>query len=282
MELSEVRKLVGRIKSSLFKNSNYYSVGMLKSHFKGSGLQFKEHQVYTHGDDVRFIDWKLTAKTTEPYIKTFEEERNVEIVVVLDASPSMFYGYNGISKLSASLEICCLLYLLSEESKDKVHTILLTDKVVNLPKLSGEEGIIYLIYELEKNNIINGDGKINYEYSQSSYLDDDKKYSAIFKHLGKSKEIVILSDFLEFLPMDVLRKILFRKNIHCFQVLSPLDEANSIPYSFHGKTNLGSAKGSFSKIDSTGSQELQKLFGKRIRKLCVKDRYLEDFVKEML
>lgn len=88
---------------------------MLKTNIKGTGLQFKEHQVYNFGDDIRFIDWKILAKTSHPYVKTFNEERNVEIVVVIDASTTMMTGYNGVSKLQAAIEICCLLYLLAKK-----------------------------------------------------------------------------------------------------------------------------------------------------------------------
>jgi uncharacterized protein (DUF58 family) len=77
VNIAEVRRVVGRIQASLFKNSNSTSVGVLKSQFRGTGLQFREHQVYEPGDDVRFIDWKILAKMNTPYIKTFEEERNV-------------------------------------------------------------------------------------------------------------------------------------------------------------------------------------------------------------
>ncbi len=107
MDIHAVRRAVSKIKGGLFKNSNSQAIGMLKSHFKGTGLQFKEHQVYMPGDEVRFIDWKMLAKTAHPYVKTFEEERNVEIVVAIDASPSMLYGHKGISKLQAAIEICC-------------------------------------------------------------------------------------------------------------------------------------------------------------------------------
>ena len=108
MNLLEIEKIVSKIQSNLFKNSNSFSVGMLKSHFKGAGLQFKEHQVYNPGDDVRFIDWKLSAKTQNTFVKTFEEERNVEINVVIDVSNSMFVGYKNVSKLRkiANYEPC--------------------------------------------------------------------------------------------------------------------------------------------------------------------------------
>ena len=77
MKINEVRKIVGRLRVNLFKRANSFSIGMLKTQFRGTGLQFKEHQVYSFGDDVRFIDWKILAKTNHPYIKTFEEERNI-------------------------------------------------------------------------------------------------------------------------------------------------------------------------------------------------------------
>ncbi|MBY0416420.1 MAG: DUF58 domain-containing protein, partial [Bdellovibrionales bacterium] len=105
MNITEVRKVVGKLRANLFRKANSHSIGMLKTNIRGTGLQFKEHQVYTFGDDIRFIDWKILAKTSNPYVKTFNEERNVEIVVVIDASATMITGYNGVSKLQAAIEI---------------------------------------------------------------------------------------------------------------------------------------------------------------------------------
>ncbi|MCO4755941.1 MAG: DUF58 domain-containing protein, partial [Bacteriovoracaceae bacterium] len=134
---------------------------MLRSHFKGAGLQFKEHQVYTPGDDVRFIDWKLSAKTKTTFVKTFEEERNIEIVVVLDVCESMLIGYKGVSKLQASIEIACLLYLLAEKTKDKVKVVIFSDEVKNLPSTSGQKGIVLLMSILQQMNMVNAQGKVN-------------------------------------------------------------------------------------------------------------------------
>ena len=84
MNLVEIEKVVGKLQNQLFKKANHYSVGAFKSHFRGAGLQFREHQIYNPGDDVRFIDWKLSAKSVgKTYVKTFEEDRNVEVVVVI-------------------------------------------------------------------------------------------------------------------------------------------------------------------------------------------------------
>ena len=139
MNLVEIEKVVAKIQNNIFKNSNSVSIGMLKSHFKGSGLQFKEHQVYMTGDDVRFIDWKLSAKTNNTFVKTFEEERNVDIVAIVDITNSMFTGFKDVSKLKASIELVCLLYMLTEKSNDTVSTIILHDDITILPPFSGRK-----------------------------------------------------------------------------------------------------------------------------------------------
>ena len=194
MNIIEVRKIVGEIKTQLFKQSNSFSIGMLKSHFRGSGLQFKEHRQYTHGDDVRFIDWKILAKTGDPFIKTFEEERNVQIAVVIDAGPSMLYGWDGISKLQAALEITCMLYLLAAETNDSIHALIISDQIIDIPSNSGEKGIISLISTLTKHNIINSNGDLILSM-KDTYTPAADREMALKKHLARNREIVVLSDW---------------------------------------------------------------------------------------
>lgn len=280
MNITEVRKVVGKIKANLFKNANSHSVGMLKTNFKGTGLQFKEHQVYTFGDDVRFIDWKILAKTNNPYVKTFNEERNVEIVVVVDASATMLTGFKGVSKLQAAIEICCLLYLLAKESNDFVHALIVTDEIIHVPKKSGEAGITNLISILEDKKILNENGKINLEREVIAEIDKMQKYLSIMKHLNSKREIVLLSDFNDFIDSNILRKILYRSNVHCFQLLSPLDEAKSLPYSLFASSQK-SVKGTLGKYDLSGKKELTNEFGKKFRRIRIQEKYLEGFVKEM-
>ncbi len=280
MNISEVRKVVGRLKSSLFKKANSHSIGILKTNIKGTGLQFKEHQVYTFGDDVRFIDWKILAKTSNPYVKTFDEERNVEIVVVIDASPTMLMGFNGVSKLQASIEICCLLYLLAKETNDFVHALIVTDQVINVPKLSGDQGITHFVSVLRDSKILTPEGKINQERIQNENVDNKQKYLSIMKHLSRKREIIILSDFNEFLSPELFQRLVGRNNVHCFQVLSPLDEAEKIPYSLFAASNVKSRSG-LGKYDFSEVKKLETAAGKKIKKLRIKDKYLENFVKEM-
>lgn len=279
MNINEVRKIVGKLKANLFKRANSFSIGMLKTQFKGTGLQFKEHQVYSFGDDVRFIDWKILAKTNHPYIKTFEEERNVEIVIVLDAGATMYQGFQGVSKLQASIEICCLMYLLAEATNDYIHTLVVSDRVTSVPRAKGELGLSRLISTLEDLEILNSQGKVNLEKIEKKSADTNEKFLAIMKHLNKKRELIVLSDFHDFLAPDLLKKLLFRANVSMFQLLSPLDEAKKIPFYIFSSEAFGRG-GSFGKYYLSGKEDKVDVL-KRVKKLKVHEPYLENFVKEM-
>lgn len=275
MNLKEIEKVVASIRTHLFRNSNSFSVGMLKSHFKGAGLQFKEHQVYAPGDDVRFIDWKLSAKSDNTFVKTFEEERNVEIIVAIDIASNMLTGYKGTSKLQSAIEIACLLFLLAEQSKDKIKVVLFLDKAVLLPAQSGHKGIALFISTLQRNNILLSSGKVNFRFQFENLMPEVKKLGLLKSFVAKGKEVVFLSDFSEIEQMDVLNKLIYRKNMHCFKVVSPLDEVDKQPFSI-----FTSVKGK-KKLISPNMRHKENLKG-RWKKINVSKRYLEDFVKEML
>jgi uncharacterized protein (DUF58 family) len=283
MDIKAVERIVGKIQTSLFKNSNSVSVGTFKSHFRGSGLQFKEHQVYNPGDEVRFIDWKLSAKTNTTYIKTFEEERNVEILVIVDLSKSMFYGYQGISKLKAALEITCLFYLLAHESKDKVKVLLLGDELEDTPLSSGRQGITQLVNILEKKQILDTKGNVNLAFSPLKKQDAKSKFKIIKSHLARRKEVVILSDFHELDHENELKAILYRKNLHCYCLTSPLDKANNLPFSVTAfATNDLKERSTFVGAQSSIHQEnISNRFGGKITYLDVSQRYLEELVKSI-
>ena len=278
MNIIEVRKIVGQIKTQLFKQSNSFSIGMLKSHFRGSGLQFKEHRQYTHGDDVRFIDWKILAKTGEPFIKTFEEERNVQIAVVIDAGPSMLYGWDGVSKLQAALEITCMLYLLAAETNDSIHALIISDQVIDIPRNSGEKGIISLISTLRKYGIINEHGDLILQM-KDTYSPAVDRELAIKKHLSRNREIVVLSDWQYLLEQVNLKNFVVDKRTHCFRLLAPLDKANNIPVSFKVSGEVGGPQGIF-QFKSKHSENNDPL--DRIVDIDIDKRYLDQFVREMI
>ncbi len=283
MDLKAVEEVVASIQGQLFRNSNSYSIGMLKSHFKGSGLQFKEHQVYCHGDDVRFIDWKLLARTNTPYVKTFEEERNVDIVVVLDLSLSMFMGFNNVSKLQVAINITSLLCLLAKETNDYVQILLIGESEKILPKENGKKAIVQLISELRKLNILNPDGSINLSYRPKEKRALAKNSSSIGRFLATKKEVVLLSDMNNLVPAADLVQFSKRKNMHCFKINGPLDRSQTENYAVFGfnSQDLSNLKGQTFSITSHKEKGF-KDSGARIKNLDIEGRYLEDFVKELV
>tara|TARA_B100001971_G_scaffold213155_1_gene245511 strand:- start:101568 stop:102398 length:831 start_codon:yes stop_codon:yes gene_type:complete len=276
MNLKEIKKIVGGLQRHLFKNSNSFSVGMLKSHFKGAGLQFKEHQVYQIGDDVRFIDWKLSAKTNNTFIKTFEEERNIEIVVFIDFTESLLVGANNTSKLQAIIELTCLLYLLAEKSKDRVRTIISFESIQVLPPASGNEGLSLFISSLEKLSLINKEGRVNLQKRRDASVAEIKKYALLKSYVARNKEVVLFSDLSELTNIAELNKLTYKRNLHAFQVLSPIDIKGKAEFSISAfrKNKVVTAPARVGKLSS-------EIKGK-LKKLDVSERYLEDFIHEML
>ncbi len=284
MDLKAVEEVVSKIQGNIFKNSNSYSIGMLKSHFRGTGLQFKEHQVYCHGDDVRFIDWKLTAKTRKPYIKTFEEERNVEICVIIDTSQTMLMGYDGIPKIQAAINIACLLCLLAKETNDFIQINLLGEKDVSLPKGNGKKAIVMLISELRKLDLIKKDGSINLKYRIKEPMALERKSRIINKYLAKRKEVVLLSDFNTFLSEEDIPSIVSRKNAHSFRIICPLDKNQKTNYSVYAlRPGITDEKvGLFSLKGEKKESGLKHFVGRRIHTLDLENRYMEEFIKELV
>jgi hypothetical protein len=282
MNLKEVEKIVGSIQTHIFKSSNSFSVGSFKTQFRGTGLQFREHQVYNPGDEVRFIDWKVSARTNTTYIKTFEEERNVEISILIDINRSMLYGYNGVSKLQAALELACLIYLLAHQTKDKVRTYLVGEEILSTPLSEGRVGITQLVKLLKDANILDQDGKVNILYQAPKVeMDLKDKISFIKSHLMRKKEIVIFSDFYYFLPEKELGPLFFKKNLHAYAILAPLDKTHQLPFVVHAEDSTEKTFKKTSPISTMGNKDVFERWKGKINTLDVSQRYLDDFVKHI-
>lgn len=123
--------------------------GEYHSAFKGSGMDFEEVREYQPGDDVRLIDWNVTARTKTPYIKTFREERELTVLFVFDASSSGKFGTQQQQKSEIAAEICATLALSAITNNDKVGLILFTDRVeLFVPPKKGKPHVLRIIREL--------------------------------------------------------------------------------------------------------------------------------------
>lgn len=225
MNINEIEKVAKAFQGTIFKRSSSVSAGLFKSKIRGTGLQFKDHQIYSHGDDVRFIDWKVSARNSNIHLKTFEEERNSQIYLFLDISPTLFYGSNNTTKLQVALEICALLYLLTEKTNDQLVLMLfLNNQLTRLPPQKGKLGIVALIKELEKLNIYDEKGRVNILKQRKIKPNlESVVHSEVKKIVNKRKDIIFLSDFNS--HEKIINDAGKTKYFHPLRLVSPIDLA---------------------------------------------------------
>ena len=143
--LKKIRKLEIRTKGLV---NNVFG-GEYQSAFKGRGMEFSEVREYHFGDDIRQIDWNVTARNGEPFIKVFEEEREQTLMLCVDISPSGFFGSRSQTKMELAIEICAVLAFSAIKNGDKVGLLLFSDKIEKVvPPKKGRTHVLRLIREL--------------------------------------------------------------------------------------------------------------------------------------
>jgi uncharacterized protein (DUF58 family) len=123
--------------------------GEYHSVFKGTGMEFREVREYVPGDDVRTIDWNVTARTGDPFVKLFEEERELTVMLAVDVSRSGWFGSGERSKVEVAAELCGVLAFAAIANKDKVGLVMFSDRVEKfVPPAKGRTHVLRLIREL--------------------------------------------------------------------------------------------------------------------------------------
>ncbi|MBT8219674.1 MAG: DUF58 domain-containing protein [Bacteroidia bacterium] len=149
METSELIKKVRKIEIKTKGLSKHIFSGEYHSAFKGRGMSFSEVREYQYGDDVRNIDWNVTARTNEPHVKVFEEERELTVMLVVDVSKSSFFGTVNQFKSEIITEISAVISFSAITNNDKVGVIFFSDKVEQyIPPKKGKQHILRIIREL--------------------------------------------------------------------------------------------------------------------------------------
>ncbi|MGB0863450.1 MAG: DUF58 domain-containing protein [Saprospiraceae bacterium] len=149
METSELLKKVRKIEIKTKGLSKHIFSGEYHSAFKGRGMSFSEVRNYQYGDDVRSIDWNVTARYGETFIKVFEEERELTVMLLIDISKSAFFGTKNQLKSEMITEICAVLAFSAINNNDKVGVIFFTDKIEKyIPPKKGKKHILLIIREL--------------------------------------------------------------------------------------------------------------------------------------
>jgi len=194
METSELLKKVRKIEIKTKGLSQHLFSGEYHSAFKGRGMSFSEVRAYQYGDDVRDIDWNVTARTGDPYVKVFEEERELTVMLLVDLSRSAFFGTINQLKSEMAIEICALLAFSAINNNDKVGLLLFTDSIeLFIPPKKGRKHILRIIREL-------------LDFEPKGKGTDLRVALDYFNNLIKKRSICfVLSDFLAEGYEDALR-----------------------------------------------------------------------------
>ena len=148
-DVKELMAKVGKIRILTNRLIDDQLAGDYHSTFKGQGVEFDEVRPYMVGDDVRTIDWNVTAKTGVPYIKRFSEERELTILFMVDVSGSQGYGSVRRSKMELAAEVTALLALTAIRNQDKIGLVLFSDKIVKyIPPRKGRDSVMRLVREV--------------------------------------------------------------------------------------------------------------------------------------
>lgn len=186
METKEILKKVRKIEIKTRRLSDHIFGGEYHSTFKGRGMTFSEVRQYQYGDDIRAIDWNVTARYNEPYIKVFEEERELTMMLMVDISGSEFFGTSQKFKRDTATEIAATLAFSAIQNNDKVGLILFSDQIeLYIPPKKGKRHVLRIIREL-------------IEFSPKSKQTDIGEALKFLSNVMKKKTIVfVLSDFMD-------------------------------------------------------------------------------------
>ncbi len=185
MDTKELLKKVRKIEIKTRRLSDHIFGGEYHSTFKGRGMTFSEVRQYQFGDDVRNIDWNVTARYSEPFVKVFEEERELTMMLVVDVSGSGMFGTRNSFKKDIITEIAATLAFSATQNNDKIGLILFSDIIeLYIPPKKGRSHVLRIIREL-------------LEFDPQSQKTDISNALSYLSRVMKKKAIVfVLSDFM--------------------------------------------------------------------------------------
>ena len=186
LETTDVLKKVRKIEIKSRGLSNQIFSGHYHSAFKGRGMAFSEVREYQFGDDIRSIDWNVTARFNHPFIKVFEEERELTVMLLIDVSGSNNFGTHEAKKIETLTEVAAVLAFSAINNNDKVGVIFFTDQVEKfIPPAKGSKHILRIIHEL-----------ITFEpISKKTNISEALKY--LTNAIKKRATTFLISDFMD-------------------------------------------------------------------------------------
>jgi len=181
--------------------------------FKGRGMEFAEVREYIPGDDIKNIDWNVTARAGAPFVKIFSEEREVSVMLLVDMSRSGTFGTRYRMKDEVAIEICALLAFSAMKNNDKVGLLIFTDKIEKfIPPRKGRQHVLRVLRE------------IVYHEPQNSGTDLKSALDYLLRVIKRNSVVFILSDFMDEGYEKSLRVASSKHDVIAIKVTDPLEE----------------------------------------------------------
>lgn len=246
MDTKEILKKVRKIEIKTRRLSDHIFSGEYHTSFKGRGMTFSEVRQYQFGDDVRAIDWNVTARYNEPYIKVFEEERELTMMLMADVSGSESFGSKNSFKKDIVTEIAATMAFSATKNNDKIGLILFSDQIeLYIPPKKGKSHVLRIIREL-------------IEFQPKSHKTDVSQALRLLSGVLKKKAIVFLiSDFITDGYEHTLKIAAKRHDITGVRVYDPREE--EMPNI--GMVNMTDAETGENMLVNTGSKAVRAQYG---------------------
>ncbi|HUN17739.1 MAG TPA: DUF58 domain-containing protein [Saprospiraceae bacterium] len=213
MDTQDILKKVRKLEIKTKGLSKHLFSGAYHSVFKGRGMSFSEVREYALGDDVRHIDWNVTARSGQTHIKVYEEERELTLMLAIDISSSMRFGSIIQRKMDWITEIAAVLSFSATQNHDKVGLLLFSDKIdLFIPPKKGKQHILRIIRELLVDRQV---GKTTNFQAPLSYLNSV---------ITKRSICFVISDFYDPLPETTLKILCKKHDVIGIQILDPLEK----------------------------------------------------------
>ena len=282
METSEIIKKVRKIEIKTRGLSSNIFAGQYHSACKGRGMAFSEVREYQYGDDVRDIDWNVTARFHRPYVKVFEEEREMTVMLLIDVSGSLDFGTQKQMKRDMVTEIAATLAFSAIQNNDKIGVVFFSDKIEKyIPPKKGRKHILYIIREM-------------LDFKPESTRTDVKQAIEFLSSVQKRRTTAfILSDF--YVRGDFLQSLQIANRKHDVVAIQVYDQrARELPdvglmkvvdaetgYEQYVDTSSKKLRQAYNKYWLTRQAQLQDTFNKsNVDSVSIATN--EDFVKSLL
>ena len=248
METSEIIKKVRKIEIKTRGLSSNIFAGQYHSAFKGRGMAFSEVREYQFGDDVRDIDWNVTARFHRPYVKVFEEERELTVMLLIDVSGSLDFGTQKQMKRDMVTEIAATIAFSAIQNNDKIGVVFFSDKIEKyIPPKKGRKHILYIIREM-------------LDFHPESKRTDVKQAVEFLSSVQKRRTTAfILSDF--YVRNDFLQSLQIANRKHAVVAIQVYDQrAKDLPDV--GLMRVVDAETGFEQYVDTSSKRLRDSYRK--------------------